>query len=64
MGRIARRSAKMHDQAEGEGKLFPEELSEQENAPLTPTWAKLTPRQKQLQLDILSKRRSPNGGLR
>jgi DNA anti-recombination protein RmuC len=58
MGRVAKRAEAMHDAAEDNGQLHPEELP---NEPAIPNWARLTPRQKQIQYEIW-KRRAGTGG--
>jgi len=62
MGRVARRAQvaskaeQMHDYAESQGSLAPLPLPEEQIAQ-----AYLTPRQRQLQMSILSRRRQLNG---
>jgi chromosome segregation ATPase len=58
MGRVAKRAEAMHDAAEDNGQLHPEELPAD---PAIPGWSALTPRQKQAQLQIM-RRRAGLGG--
>jgi hypothetical protein len=62
LGRLSKRTEMMHENAETEGRLHPN-AADSENAIIatTPTWSKLSPRQKQIQMQVLQRRRM-NGG--
>lgn len=61
MGRIAKRAEKLHNEAESAGKLAP--LPEEESLvePLPERFSYLTARQRQIQQNIMNRRRAPNG---
>jgi len=63
MGRVAKRAEMMHEKAESEGKLYPEAEDTPQDTTIVPSpvWARLTPAQKRVQMQILA-RRKPNGG--
>jgi predicted Zn-dependent protease len=69
LGRIAKRAEKLHNEAESAQRLAPldeeetsvEELSAQ-NGGISPTWARLTAKQKHIQQQILSRRARMSGG--
>jgi hypothetical protein len=64
MGRVAKRAEKMHEEAEDAGLLHPSSEAGPESAqiPLSPTWSRLTARQKTVQLQVLQRRAGLNGG--